>query len=79
MLITSNLFINSSFYCILRHLVSKLYSDCLQEVIVGILYSYCKVDYSKMTYANNFEIIPEDILPDAIYEFDVSRLAPCET
>ena len=61
MLITSNFF-----YCILWHLVSKFYSGGLQEVMFGIPYSYCKVNYSKMTSTNNFEIIPEDILPDAI-------------
>ena len=63
MLITANIFFkNSSFYCILQHLVSRFYSGCLQEVMFGIPYSYCKVNYSKMTASNNFEIIPEDIL-----------------
>ena len=66
MLIASNLFINSSFYFILRYLVSKFYSGCLQEVMFGIPWSYCRVNYSKTTSTNNFEIIPEHNLPDAI-------------
>ena len=67
MLITANIFFkNSSFYCILQHLVSRFYSACLQEVMFGIPYLYCKVNYSKTTSTNSFEIIPEDILPDAI-------------
>ena len=67
MLITSNIFYNQQ---LLLHFVGKLYFVCLQEVMFGTPYSYCKVDYSKMTSTNNFEIIPRDILPDAIARFD---------
>ena len=44
----------------------------------GIPYSYWRVSYSKTTSTNNLEIIPEYLLPDAISQFDVSRLAPFE-
>ena len=40
----------------LQHLVSKFYSGCLQEVMFGISYSYCKVNHS----TNHFGIITED-------------------
>ena len=47
--------------------------------LFGIPYSYCKGNYSKTISTNNFEIIPEDILPDTISQFDnISRLAPCD-
>ena len=60
--ITRNfIFINNSFYYILKHLVSKFYSGCLQEVMFIIPYSYYKVNYSKTTSPSSFEIIPEDL------------------
>ena len=66
MLITSNLFLyTAAFIASCGHFVSKFYSGCLQEVMFGIPYSYCKVNYSKTTSPNNFKIIPEDFLPDA--------------
>ena len=62
MLITSNLFfINDSFYCILRYLVSKFYSGSFQEVMYGIPNWYWKVYYSKTPSINNFKIVPESI------------------
>ena len=49
-------FINSRFYFILRHLVSKFNSGRLQEVKLATSYSYCKVNYSRAS-TNNLEII----------------------
>ena len=32
----------------------------------GIINSYCKVDYPITTSTNDFEIVPADVLPNAI-------------
>ena len=42
----------------------------------GIPYSYCKVNYSRTTSTNNFEIIPEEFLPDTISKLDMAQDLP---
>ena len=51
----------------LVNLVTKFYSGISQEVMFGIPYSHCKVNFSKMTSAYNLVIIVEDTLPDAAF------------